>query len=100
MIKHIVCWKVVDRLEGMSHEEILQEMKKQLESLPAKIIEIKGFEVGINQNISSNAYDISLYSTFDTKDDLSEYASHPEHVKVGTFIKKAASKRVVVDYEI
>lgn len=100
MIRHIVCWKVVDRLEGMSHEEIIQEMKRQLESLPDKIKEIKGFEVGVNHNISSNAYDVSLYSTFESKEDLSNYASHPEHMKVGTFIKKAASKRVVVDYEI
>ncbi|WP_322412554.1 Dabb family protein [Clostridium perfringens] len=32
--------------------------------------------------------------------DLDSYQKNPDHVKAGSFVKKVASSRVVVDYEM
>lgn len=100
MIKHIVFWKVVDEYEGMSHEDILSKMKVMLEALPAKIDVIKELEVGKNYNGSSAAFDLSLYSAFDSEEDLTTYANHPEHLKVVEFFGKVVEERAVVDYVV
>ncbi|MEA3521390.1 MAG: Dabb family protein, partial [Campylobacterota bacterium] len=49
-------------------------------------------------NQSERAFDLSLYSTFDTKEALSEYAVHPEHLKVVELIKSVTIESKVVDY--
>jgi len=43
---------------------------------------------------------MSLYSKFNTKEDLKAYAIHPEHLKVVEFIKSVALESKVVDYEL
>jgi hypothetical protein len=54
----------------------------------------------INSIKSAQSYDIVLYSKFNSIDDLNEYQTHPEHVKVSKFIGNVREERVVVDYEI
>lgn len=95
MIKHIVMWKLKDK-----NDETLNKMKNDLEGLKDKISEIKEIEVGIDFNGSDAAYDVVLYSVFESKEDLDAYQTHPEHVKAGVFIKSVVSNRVVVDYEV
>ena len=69
-----------------------------LEELPKKIEELISMEVGINFDESERAFDLSLYATFKTKEDLKTYAIHPEHLKVVEFIKSVALESKVVDY--
>lgn len=95
MIKHIVMWRVNDK-----SEEVLNRFKTDLEALKGKIEEIKEIEVGIDFNGSEAAYDVVLYSVFNNKEELAAYQKHPEHVKVGEFIKSVTTSRTVVDYEI
>jgi len=99
MIAHIVCFQLKET-EKASKDENIAEAKKLLDALPNKIDEINAFEVGINYNDTPAAYDLSLYSTFASKEDLEAYAIHPEHLKVVDFIKSCLQNRVVVDYEI
>ena len=94
MIKHIVMWKLKDEAEGNSKAENAQIIKNSLEDLKEKINEIVHIEVGIDVNKSEQAYDVVLYSTFNS------YQKNPDHVKAGSFVKKVASSRVVVDYEL
>ncbi|HBI6993636.1 TPA: Dabb family protein, partial [Clostridium perfringens] len=42
----------------------------------------------------------SSNSTFNSLEDLDSYQKNPDHVKAGSFVKKVASSRVVVDYEM
>lgn len=100
MIRHTVMWKTVDTYNTMNKLELLNEMKAQLLSLPDKIDEIITLEVDINTLTSPAHFDILLYSTFETLEDLNAYQIHPEHVKVGNFIKEIAIDRVVCDAEI
>ncbi|WP_027622955.1 Dabb family protein [Clostridium lundense] len=99
MIKHIVMWKLRD----FSEEEKLQhceKAKRDLEGLSGIIPELKAIEVGININKTPAAYDLVLYSEFENEEELNIYQSHPEHVKVGKFIKEIVQSRVVTDYNV
>jgi len=95
MVKHIVMWKIKD---GFNKDEIYEQIKEKVLSLKEFIPEIKHIEVGRNITASINAYDVVLYSEFDSKEDLDTYLVHPEHVKVADFIKTVISDRKVVDY--
>ena len=76
----------------------LKIVEKKLNDLVFKIDELKSIEVGIDFNQSERAFDLSLYSTFDTKEDLKAYAIHPEHLKVVELIKEVTLESKVVDY--
>lgn len=94
MIVHIVMF---DFKEEDKVENILK-VKEMLETLPSKIEELLSIEVGVDFNRSERACDMSLYSTFLTKDDLDTYATHPAHLEVLAFIKTVVEKSRVVDY--
>jgi hypothetical protein len=99
MIKHVVMWKCRANDEAQVKEDALA-MKKALESMKALIPEIRALEVGLNFNVSDAAYDVLLYTEFESRNDLAIYAAHPEHEKVKAIIGPLREKRVVVDYEI
>jgi len=96
MIVHIVMFKLKDE----NKDSNIQRVKRELDSLVEKIDELKSIEVGVNFADEARAFDISLYSTFDSKEDLKAYAIHPEHLKVVEIIKSVATESKVVDYEI
>jgi len=96
MIVHIVMFKFKDE----NKQENLLVTKSKLEELSSKIPMLEKMEVGIDFNKSERAFDLSLYSTFATKDDLKAYAIHPAHLEVVEFIKKVTEVSKVVDYEI
>lgn len=98
MINHVVMWRLLDMAEGRSKQENSEIMKEKLLALENKIPQIKYIEVGLNINPTDAAYDIVLITHFHNEEDLNIYANHPEHVKVGEFIGKVRSERVVVDY--
>jgi hypothetical protein len=94
MIVHIVMFKFKDENKSSN----IQEVTKRLNALVGLIPTLKSMEVGINFTISERAFDLSLYSTFDTKEDLDAYAIHPEHLKVVELIKSVTVESKVVDY--
>jgi len=94
MVVHIVMFKFNEE----DKQDNLLAVKKELEALVKKIPELKCLEVGIDFNQSERAFDLSLYSTFTTEDDLNAYAVHPSHLEVVTLIKSVTSESKVVDY--
>lgn len=94
MVVHIVMFKFHEDQKS----ENIQKAKMMLEALVEKIEPLNSMEVGIDFNRSERAYDLSLYSTFDTPESLSVYATHPEHLKVVEFIKTVTLESKVVDY--
>jgi hypothetical protein len=83
----------------VKEEKNITRLKEALEDLPTKIREIIEFEVGLDFNKTDRACDISLYSSFETKEDLKAYAIHPEHLKVVEIVKEVTEYTKVVDYE-
>jgi len=94
MIVHIVMFK----FKNENKEANIQETKELLNALVDLIPNLKSMEVGVNFTVTDRAFDLSLYSTFDTKEDLDIYALHPEHLKVVEFIKSVTLESKVVDY--
>ena len=96
MIVHIVMFRF--REENKSKN--IKQVEIELNALVEKIEELNSIEVGVDFNGSDRAFDLSLYSTFESKDALACYAMHPEHLKVVELIKEVTSESKVVDYEI
>ncbi|MBN2667748.1 MAG: Dabb family protein [Bacteroidales bacterium] len=69
-----------------------------LNHLPAKIDEIKYYEVGLNIANSPAAYDIVLISKFENLKTLDTYRKHPAHVEVLDLIAKYKESSIVVDF--
>ena len=95
MITHIVMFKFKNEA---SKEDILK-IKKALEDLVEKIEPLKSMEVGLNFKESDRAMDMVLVSTFEDKEGLNIYATHPAHLEVVKVIKELAEYTKVVDYE-
>ena len=100
MIKHIIMWKLRDSAEGYSKAENAQRMKQQIEAMGQRIPEIKYLEVGINISPSPDAFDIVLYSEFESEDGLKTYQDHPAHLAFKEFIGEIRIEKRVVDYEV
>ncbi|MGL5149263.1 MAG: Dabb family protein [Clostridium sp.] len=99
MVKHIVMWTFKDTEEG-SKEENAVKMKNMIEDLVGVIDEIKELEVGLDFNKSQAAFDLVLYSTFESKEALNAYQVHPKHQEVVKFASRVVDNRAVVDYII
>ncbi len=99
MVKHIVVWKLKPTAEGRDRPANAERMKAMLEALRGRIPGLRHLEVGINFNPTDAAYDIALYSEFDSREALEGYQNHPEHVKAMGFISQVRDHRIVVDYE-
>jgi len=96
MVVHIVLFRFHDE----NKDSNLKEAKGLLEGLLGRVPTLKSMEVGINFCDEARAFDLSIYSTFDSKEALREYATHPEHLRVVEFFKVASAGSKVVDYEV
>ncbi|MFK5937869.1 MAG: Dabb family protein [Sulfurimonas sp.] len=94
MIVHIVMFKFKEE----NRVQNIKIVEQKLKNLVQKIEVLKSMEVGIDFNGSERAFDLSLYSTFRSKEDLKIYATHPEHLKVVALIKELTQETKVVDY--
>lgn len=94
MVVHIVMFKFKDENKALN----LAKVQAKLNKLEELIDEVKTMEVGINFTEADRAMDLSLYSTFETEEDLEVYAVHPEHLKVVELIKEVTVESKVVDY--
>jgi len=94
MVVHIVMFKFKEENKALN----LAKIKHKLEKLEELIEVLRSMEVGINFTDSPRAYDMSLYSTFETRGDLKIYAEHEEHLKVVELIKEVTIESKVVDY--
>ncbi|QOY52860.1 Dabb family protein [Candidatus Sulfurimonas baltica] len=94
MIVHIVMFKFKEENRDSNIEEVVKRLNSLVELIPT----LKSMEVGVDFSRTERAFDMSLYSTFDTKEDLQAYAVHPEHLKVVELIKSVTLESKVVDY--
>lgn len=74
MVKHIVLFKLKDEAPADEKLAAMNSFKAAIEALPAKISVIRKIEVGLNIN-PAEAWNIALYSEFDTLDDVKYYAT-------------------------
>jgi len=96
MVVHIVMFKFNDENKKAN----ITKAKEILNALGDSIEVLDSIEVGVNFSQEDRAMDLSIITKFKDKDALSEYATHPEHLKVLEFIKQVVSYTKVVDYTI
>ena len=100
MIRHIVCWKFLERAAGAERRENLLKAREMLLALPGVIPEIRALEVGIDVVRSEHSWDMALVGTFASRADLVAYQQHPAHQAVLPFLRAVWSERNSVDYEV
>ena len=87
--------------ESGNEQHIVQiiDTTKRLKEIP----EIKQLRVGksipSNRKIVDHSFDVGIYMTFASLDDMQHYLNHPKHKHaVKTVIKPLASKLIVFDF--
>ncbi|KYJ86250.1 Dabb family protein [Sulfurovum riftiae] len=95
MIVHIVMFKFK---EENKKANIIQA-KQMLENLMGAVPSLRSIDVGVNFAEEERAMDLSIITSFESKESLEAYAVHPEHLKVVDFIKTVVEYSKVVDYE-
>ncbi len=93
MVKHIVLYKFK---EDVNKEEAVKIIASVLEPLVGKIpgllhMEIRGAFQGM---------DYALYSEFESKEALENYAEHPLHQEAKSHFFHFLDSRVAADYEL
>jgi len=95
MVTHIVMFK----FKPECPPETVQAMRAGLLSLKDKIDIIRNWEVGLNVGASSRPYDLVVYSTFDSMEDVAAFRVDPDHVEVATYVRQFVEVSGTVDYE-
>lgn len=95
MLKHIVLMKFKAGIDAMQ----IEDLKKNLRSLPEKIDEIKEFEFGPDILKSERSYDFALVASFTGLDSLKNYQVHPDHLPVIQKVRGICETILVVDFE-
>ena len=95
MIMHIVMFKFK---EEATEAEII-EAKSQIEQLEDLVPRLQYIKVGMNFSDEERAMDMVLISSFENREDLEFYATHPEHLKVIAYLKTITAYTKVVDFE-
>lgn len=100
MVKHIVMFKFMEQAEGRTKLENANIAKDMLVALQGVVPTLKSSKVTLNDSKADNTnYDLVLEADFEDFDALNEYIVHPEHKKVGVFMRGVRESRACVDYE-
>ena len=97
-IRHIVCWKL-NALTPRKKAEDAAEIAAGLQALVGVVPEIRALTVGPDVAGDEN-WDVALIADFDDLEALNRYQKHPEHKKVGAFIRTVVADRLAVDLEV
>ena len=95
MITHIVMFKIKED----APEDAAHQMRARLMELPEAIDVVRKWEVGINIGASSKPFDMVVYSTFDSMEDVATFRDHPKHVEVKAYLAPFLETSGTVDYQ-
>lgn len=95
MIVHVVMYQFKHDLYKMKN---MAKAKEMLEALPSTMEWINTIQVGLDFDRGKSAYDLCVYVTFKTRDELMWFKSEPSHIEVENFLKEVTSSSHLVDY--
>ena len=93
MVKHIVLFTFK---EGVDKEEAVKLIASVLEPLAGQIPGLLKMEIGQ----AYQGMDCALYSEFESKQALTDYASHPLHLAAKDHFWHMLDSRTAADYEV
>lgn len=94
MVKHIVVYTFQ---EGVDKQATVKMIANLLEPLVGKIPGLTHMEI---RPVYQGGMDYILYSEFDSKQALTDYAEHPLHLEAKEQFFHLLSNRVSADYEV
>ncbi|MDH6235629.1 Dabb family protein [Cryobacterium sp. CG_9.6] len=97
-IRHIVCWQLA-ATDPAEKAQAAAGVSQGLQALLGVVPEIRALTVGPDVAGGAN-WDLALIVDFDDFDALARYQAHPEHVKIGGYIRTVVSARIAVDLEV
>ena len=96
MIKHVVCFKLLD-----NSDEKKAKAKEILLSMQGNVPTLRGIEVGTDFLGSARSFDVILSVLLDDADALTEYQNDEYHCSVvKTYMHSVVEKSVAIDYVI
>ncbi|MGV3726705.1 Dabb family protein [Hydrogenophaga sp.] len=98
MIKHIVMWNILGATPAEKAGN-LQRLKTAFEGMRAHIPGLLRLEIGVDESRVDYACDVVLYSEFESRQALNDYADHPEHLRVRRELEGVRIARHQVDFE-
>ena len=93
MIKHIVLYTLK---EGVNKAEAVEVIKKSLEPLVGIIPGLTHLEI---RQAYQGGMDYALYSEFESRQALADYAKHPAHLEAKIHFWSFLDQRFCADYE-
>lgn len=100
MVKHIILWKLDEKLTEEEKTRVKAGIKEGLEGLAGQIPGLADITVRTEGLPSSNV-DVMLDSTFEDAESLKGYSTHPKHVAVADGkVRPYTALRACMDYEI
>jgi len=100
MIKHIVFWRLNERVYGNDKRTNAQILKEKLLAMKGKVNGLLKVEVGFDFSNEKDSCDVVLYSEFENKESLHQYQVHSEHEEIKKWLSEVGYERRVVDYEV
>ena len=94
MVKHIVVYTLK---EGVNKPEAIEIIRSVLEPLVGVIPGLKHMEIRATYQ---GGMDYALYSEFESKEALANYAQHPAHLAAKEHFWQFLNTRVAADYEV
>ena len=94
MVKHIVVYTLK---EGVNKAEAVEIVRSQLEPLVGVIPGLTHMEIRATYQ---GGMDYALYSEFESKEALANYAQHPLHQEAKKHFHHFLNTRVAADYEV
>ena len=99
MIRHIIIWDLKDDLSDEDKNKYPIEIKQKLEALKGVVPGLLDIKVVIDL-LDTSKGDILLDSTFESREALAEYQTHPEHLKAAAVVKAVTAHRSCADFEM
>ena len=93
MVKHIVVYSLK---EGVDKDEAVKLIASKLEPLVGRIPGLLKMEV----RRCFQGMDYALYSEFESRQALEDYAVHPLHIEAKSHFHHFIDTRVAADYEV
>ena len=93
MVKHIVLYTLK---EGVDKQKAVAIIKEQLEPLVGVIPGLTHMEIRMAYQ---GGMDYALYSEFESREALANYAQHPAHLEAKTHFWSFLDNRYCADYE-
>ena len=98
MVKHMIIWKFKDELE--EKEARAKDIKAALEGLAGKIDGLVEMHI-LTERYECSSGDLMMDSTFENKEALDLYQSHPLHKEIANgLVRPSMQERLSFDFEV